>query len=203
MIDAYRILSEPATARLTRLRSRFIARLEPAKTLEEVEAALTRIGREHHDASHICTAYRLMTTDGPVACSNDAGEPTGSAGAPILQALEGARIFNVLAAVVRHFGGKKLGVGGLIQAYGDVTAAALETAKIVVHHRTVRLAVRFPPEASSAVMGLIHRHPARVEAVSYAGDGHVTLALPPSDLERFTAELVEASGARARLEKLP
>jgi putative IMPACT (imprinted ancient) family translation regulator len=203
MTDAYRILAEAASARLTRLRSRFIARLEPVRTLEEAEAALERIGREHHDASHVCSAYRLMTDDGPLSHSTDAGEPTGSAGVPILQALEAAEVFGVLAAVIRHYGGKKLGVGGLVRAYGDVTAAALETARIVVHHRTVRLTVRFPPEASSAVMGLIHRHPARVEAVGYTSEGRVTLALPPSDVERFETELVEASGARARVEELP
>jgi len=202
MTDVYRVLEAPASARLTRLRSRFLALLEPVKRLEELDAVLARIGREHHDASHVCIAYRVMTDEGPISHASDAGEPSGSAGVPILQALEGAEVYDILAAVIRHFGGKKLGVGGLVRAYGDVTAAALASARIVLHQRTVRLMVRFPPEASSAVMGLIHRHPARVEAVSYTNEGHVILALPPSDVDRFENELVEASGARAQVEEL-
>ncbi len=202
MIDAYRILTEPATARITRLRSRFIARLCPVETVKDVSATLARTEREHHDASHVCYAYRLMTQEGPITHSTDAGEPAGSAGGPILQALEAAQLYSVLAVVVRYFGGKKLGFGGLIRAYSDATARALAQAHIGVHHRTVRVAVRFPPEIGSAVMSLIQRHPARVEAVSYKSDARVTLALPPSDLDRFAAELVEASGARAQLEEL-
>ena len=201
MIDSYRTIREEAQAKIVRKKSRFIALCYPASSIEEVDLLLEQARRTHHDASHRCYAYRLLGDDAPIEYSSDAGEPAGSAGLPILQQIEKQDLYDVLVIVVRYFGGIKLGIGGLIHAYSDVTAEAIAAAKIFIKKQEIKLSVRFPPEISSRVMGLIHRHPARVEDVKYDKEGCVLLAIPPSGVERFTRELKEATGARAHWEE--
>lgn len=201
MIDSYLTVKGETEAKITRKKSRFIALSYQASSLKEVDSFLERARHSYHDASHRCYAYRLLGDDGPIEYSSDAGEPAGSAGLPILQQLQKHDLYNVLVIVVRHFGGIKLGIGGLIHAYGDATAEVLTAARIVTKKLEIRLSVRFPPEISSAVMGLIHRHPARVEDVKYEREARVLVALPPSGVERFTRELTEATGARAHWEE--
>lgn len=201
MIDTYLTTNEPATARITRKKSRFIGLLYPASSKEEAETILAQVKRSHHDATHHCSAYRLMEDSGPVGHTDDAGEPAGSAGRPILQQLEAAELVDVLAVVVRYFGGTKLGVGGLIRAYADTTRETIAASTVVERRRLVRAAIHFPPDMSSRVMGLIHRHPIEVEQVTYNKDARVLVAVPPSLLARFSQELQEATGARAHIEE--
>ncbi|MEA3238400.1 MAG: YigZ family protein [Candidatus Bipolaricaulota bacterium] len=201
MIDSYRTLYGEAQAKIVRKKSRFIAVCYHVSSPEEVSSLLEKTRHTYHDASHRCYAYRLLGKDTPIAYSSDAGEPAGSAGLPILQQIEKYDLYDVLVIVVRYFGGTKLGIGGLIHAYGDATAEALTAAKIVTKKQEIRLSVHFPPEISSRVMGLIHRHPARVEDVRYEKDAHILVALPVSCVERFTRELTEATGARAHWEE--
>ena len=201
MIDSYRTLDEKAQAKILRKKSRFISLCYHISSAEEVASLLEQTRHAYHDASHRCYAYRILGKNTPIAYSSDAGEPAGSAGLPILQQIEKHDLYNVLVIVVRYFGGTKLGIGGLIHAYGDATAEALAAAKIITKKQEIELFVRFPPEISSRVMGLIHRHPARVEDVKYDEEAQVIVALPPSSVERFTRELKEATGARANWEE--
>lgn len=201
MIDSYRTLDGEAQAKIVRKKSRFIALSHHVSSAEEVASLLEEARHTYHDASHRCYAYRLLGEGAPVVYNSDAGEPAGSAGLPILQQIEKHDLYEVLVIVVRYFGGTKLGIGGLIHAYGDATAEALVAAKIITAKQEVRLSVHFPPEISSRVMGLIHRHPARVEDVTYEEDARVLVALPASGVECFTRELTEATGARAHWEE--
>jgi len=201
MIDTYITIKEPVTARITRKKSRFIGLLYPTSRKQETETILAQVKRSYHDATHHCTAYRLMEPSGPIIHADDAGEPAGSAGRPILQQLEAAELVDVLAVVVRYFGGTKLGVGGLIRAYADATKEAIAAATLVEKQQCTRLAIHFPPELNSGVMGLIHRHPIEVKQVTYNKEARILVAVPPSLLPRFTEELQEATGARARIEE--
>ncbi len=201
MIDSYRTIESDTQAKITRKKSRFIALCHHASSLEEVNSLLEATRRTYHDASHFCYAYRLLGDGAPIEYSSDAGEPAGSAGLPILQQIQKAGLYDVLVIVVRYFGGTKLGIGGLIHAYGDVAAEAITAARIVIKKQEIRLSLIFPPEISSAVMSLIHRHPARVEDVRYEREARILIALPPSGVERFTRELTEVTGARASWEE--
>jgi len=201
MIDTYSTIKQLATARITRKKSRFIGLLHPASRKQETETILAQVKRNYHDATHHCSAYRLMGPSAPIIHADDAGEPAGSAGRPILQQLEAAELVNVLAVVVRYFGGTKLGVGGLIRAYADATKETIAAATVVERRRLVKAAIHFPPELISRVMGLIHRHPIEVKQVSYNKEARILVAVPPSLLARFCQELQEATGARARIEE--
>jgi len=172
MTDSYLSIRAPASARITRERSRFIGLLFPGRNEEEVSRILERVRK-------------------------------GTAGAPILRELEAAGLFDLVAVVVRYFGGVKLGRGGLARAYANATHEAIAAAALVETRRDVRVAVRFPPELGSGVMGLVRRHATAVEAVDYTQGGRLLVLLPPSRLARFAAELAEATGARAHCEEEP
>jgi len=201
-MDAYRTLAGPTSARLTRERSRFLAVVGPV-TADEVVERIAALRREYHDATHVCSAYRCRAGASVASRSDDAGEPRGSAGAPILLVLEGAQLVDVVAVVVRHFGGVKLGVGGLVRAYTDATTAALAKAQVVERAIETTLRVLFPHEVHAAVMRIIHRHGARVLDIRYDTRGEVTLAIRPSNVESFTDAVREETGARATLERMP
>ena len=107
-------------------RSRFITHLQPTDTVEEAKAFIAEINKQHYDATHNCTAY-IIHNDQVLQKANDDGEPSGTAGMPMLQALLQQNMVNITAVVTRYYGGIKLGAGGLIRAYaGSVTAALAE-----------------------------------------------------------------------------
>ncbi|WNB76424.1 IMPACT family protein [Methylomonas koyamae] len=112
-------------------KSRFIGVISPCRSEAEALAVLTDLHRRYPDASHIVYAYRIQSADGLVCRFYDAGEPSGTAGKPIFQHLEGKQLINLVVAVVRYFGGIKLGAGGLTRAYGNVAKAVIEAADIV------------------------------------------------------------------------
>ncbi len=199
-MDAYRTLAGPASARLTRERSRFLAIVEPT-TIESVEARLLALRRQYHDATHVCTAYRCRSKLAVVARADDAGEPRGSAGPPILQQLGAADLVDVVGAVVRYFGGVKLGIGGLVRAYGDAMAAALAQAEVIERHVETTLRIQFPHEANAAVLRLVHRHGARVLDIRYDTRGEMVVALPSSRVSTFADAVREETGARASVER--
>jgi uncharacterized YigZ family protein len=201
-MDAYRTLASQGSARLTRERSRFLAFVEPAATVDEIEGRLSAIRSQYRDATHVCYAYRCRTESHVVAHADDAGEPSGSAGTPILRQLEAARLVDVLAVVVRYFGGVKLGVGGLVRAYGAVTAAALAAAPAVERRIEVALRLRFPIEVNAGVLRAIHRHGARVLDIRYDTQGEATVTVPSSRATSFADSVREETGARARVERV-
>ncbi|MEZ4628203.1 MAG: YigZ family protein [Eubacteriales bacterium] len=126
----------------------------PVSSEAEAQEALAQIRKRHYDARHCCHAYRL--TDGIVRSSDD-GEPSGTAGAPILSVLSGANIDNVLCAVVRYFGGVLLGTGGLVRAYGKAASEALEHVE-VVQIRCLRLSVGVSHSAYQLIEPLIRQN---------------------------------------------
>jgi len=195
-MDVYLTLAGAASARLTRERSRFLAFVEPVAAANVAER-LGAYRRKHRDASHVCSAFRCRQGNEVIAAADDAGEPRGSAGLPILQELEGAGLLDVLAVVVRHFGGVKLGMGGLVRAYGDATAEALAAATAVERRIEATLHLAFPHEAHAAVLRTLHRQGARVLDIRYDTQGEAVVAISPSHVTALAEALREETGARA------
>ncbi len=200
MIESYRTLVEPASAKITRKRSRFLSYVVPVRDPEEADARLAELRRAHHDASHHVSARRVLENDEAFGSCDDDGEPHGSAGPPILRRLEEADLMNVLAVVVRYYGGTQLGVGGLIRAYADAVAAALSEARIIVRRRTVDLVLRFPADVHSRVMSTLHRCGAEIREVRFAETAEVTVRVAPSTATSLRASLREATGDRVAAE---
>ncbi|MEQ1531740.1 MAG: YigZ family protein, partial [Methylococcales bacterium] len=111
-------------------KSRFIGVIAPCINEREVLQQLRELHNEHANTNHIAFAYRIKTEQGISYRFHDAGEPTGTAGKPIFQHLEGKQLINVLVAVIRYFGGIKLGAGGLTRAYGNAAKRVLEAAEL-------------------------------------------------------------------------
>lgn len=128
--DTYKSIAAPSDGLYKELGSRFIASAWPVETEEEVKAVVDGLKKKYHDARHHCYAYRLGL-DGGRFRANDDGEPSGSAGRPILGQIDSAGLSDVLVVVVRYFGGIKLGIPGLIRAYKSATADALTQAQAI------------------------------------------------------------------------
>lgn len=179
--------------------SRFLALVRSIANPEEAAELLERARREHPDATHHCWAYRV----GEAQRFSDDGEPGGTAGRPMLEVILKRDLDHVAAVVVRYFGGKKLGAGGLVRAYSGAVAKALDAAGVreVVDMR--RLAVRAPFAQVDAVLRavdeLVARHPdaARSEA-EFDGDGLVIdLVVPLSDAAGAASLLVDLTRGAA------
>ena len=200
MIDSYITVRESTSHKLTRKKSRFIALLSPASSHEGVQQQMAVIRKTYHDATHHCSAFRLLIDDIVVEASSDDGEPAGAAGLPMLHQLAGKDLCNVLAVVVRYYGGTNLGVGGLVRAYSDSVSEAIEQAVITTQSLLAHIAIRFPVEVNSIVMSAVHRFSAHIETLVYDAPVRMEITLPPSQVETFRAVITEATGARMELE---
>lgn len=175
-------------------KSRFIAIAARADDPETAMAFLESVRAP--DATHNCWAYRI----GEQYRFSDDGEPGGSAGRPILAAIEGQGIDHVMVVVIRYFGGTKLGVGGLVRAYGGTAAECLRTAHRVEELPKVLVQVRVPFEMSGPVFQLLEQHEANRTALSYLEQGLVlTLEVQESALADLEAALRDATRGRVEV----
>ena len=152
--------------------SKFIAIAHPVSTVEEVEEKLQAIRKEYYDSRHVCYAWRLGPK-GQKFRANDDGEPSHSAGDPILNEMKSQEITEAVVAVVRYFGGTKLGVGGLIRAYGTAAKEALEDAGKKEVIRSELVEIRFPYEKTTDVNRTIHPFRLEPETSNYGLDCHL------------------------------
>ena len=151
MLDHYLALAERAEYRHKIERSDFLGIAFPVMSEEEFFGELQRIEKRYFDATHHCWAFRLRER----SRSSDAGEPSGTAGKPILSAIEGASLFETAVVVVRWFGGVKLGTGGLSRAYRETAAETLRHAKIADRYVYERFRVIVPFEMMSHAYRLV------------------------------------------------
>jgi len=199
--DAYLVPRALARGEVREKGSRFLAFLTAAGGAEEALAFVASLRREYHDARHLPWAFRAGWGGGMEARSSDDGEPSGTAGAPILRALEAARVSDACLAVVRYFGGVKLGTGGLSRAFRAAAEAALQGAELEPRVLRVVAEVDLP----YPLEGLLRREAERVGALLgdlRFGEGiTATVAVPRSQWERFEGflrALSETSGGRVR-----
>jgi uncharacterized YigZ family protein len=182
--------------------SRFIAFLCVIETRQEAEAHLAARARQYHDATHHCYAYRIGFDDQLVYKSSDAGEPAGTAGRPILQALEKRNLTNVLAVVTRYFGGTKLGTGGLARAYRAATIAAIEQAQLVPAFSKQILRLRYAYPQTAAVKKILHQLEAETIDEAFGAAVEHTVALRSSRLEEAQRLLRESGTGKIVVELL-
>ena len=126
-----KIIEKAGVAEQSITKSKFLAWAATCKTEAEVGGFLRAIAAQHPNAHHLAYAFRIKTLEGIIPRFSDAGEPSGTAGKPILQMLEGQQLINVCVGVIRYYGGVNLGTAGLARAYGGTAKMALDAAKIV------------------------------------------------------------------------
>ena len=127
----FKSIKENATAEVVEKKSKFIANVFYVESREEAEEIIKKVNKQYHDARHNCYAYRVITSDGIIEKASDDGEPSGTAGAPMLTILSKNNLANVLVIVTRYFGGILLGTGGLVKAYSESCSLGIERAGIV------------------------------------------------------------------------
>ncbi len=200
--DSYLTLEGLSHASLKVLGSKFLAFALPVASREEALEAWKRYKREFHDATHHCLAYRLIGSPGE-SRYNDDGEPAGSAGKPILSAIDHAGLKDVAVVVVRYFGGTKLGMGGLGRAYGDASAGAIAQGNITRRFISEFLSVAFPHHLTSPVMRTITEQGAVIVKTSYDESVHLRLEIRQSRVQSFITALVDATKGGIRMEAEP
>ena len=124
-------IKQNTAAEIVEKKSKFIANLFYVQNEEEAEEIIKSIKKKYYDARHNCYAYNVLTKKGIVARSSDDGEPSGTAGMPMLNILQKNELINVLVVVTRYFGGILLGTGGLVRAYSEALVKAIENAEFV------------------------------------------------------------------------
>ncbi len=185
MIETYQTLSAPNQAEFKDKGSRFIAFAYPIRSTEEVKQYVDTLRQEHHKARHWCYAYRLGV-DGNQFRANDDGEPSGSAGRPILGQIDSAELTDVLVVVVRYFGGTLLGVPGLIHAYKTSTQMALQSAQIIQKNVEKTVYVRCDYPHLPEVLRLAKIHHAEIVVQDLQLDCRLTVRIPLADYSALT-----------------
>ena len=187
-------LAATAAHSLEARHSRFLAQAAPAATPDAALAFLARVA--DHDATHNCWAYRI----GGNYRSSDDGEPAGTAGRPILAAIDGQGFDRVMVVVTRWYGGIKLGAGGLVRAYGGAAAECLRTASRQPLVAMALLELHAGFEDIGAVHAALLLHGAEKRAETFLGDGvRLQLSLPADRLDALKARLRDATRDRVRI----
>ncbi|MER3524062.1 MAG: hypothetical protein C4326_08330 [Ignavibacteria bacterium] len=181
--------------------SRFLAAALPVATPQEALQFLGRVRKEFWDATHHCFAYRLGT-EGTHFRYSDAGEPNGTAGKPILAAIDAYGLTDLIIVVARYFGGTKLGVGGLARAYNTAANLVLDRTEKVTHYKTAHLVVTFPHAHISGVRYVVSKTGAKILDTTYDEDVHIVLEIRRTMIEEVQTQLVNHTRGNVALKQL-
>jgi len=194
--DFYFTVASPLRAPELKVKgSRFIADLIPVTSKEEIENALDSIRKEFHDATHHCFAYRVGA-EGLLIRAADDGEPSGTAGKPILLVLTSQKLTNVLLVVTRYFGGTKLGTGGLARAYAEAAQQAISMSHIIKVYQTSSVTVQVLYEDLPAMERLIHAFEGKIEESTYLESVTLKVAIRQSQIEQFRSAVIDTFHGR-------
>ena len=161
MADTFHTIAAPSEGIYREKMSRFLAFATPVTNADEAKAVVKEYAKKYFDARHVCWAY-MIGADRKEFQSNDNGEPSGTAGKPILGQINSFGLTNVVIVVVRYFGGIKLGTSGLIVAYREAAKEALQAAEIIECHEETRITFTFPYLAMNDVMKAVKSQDIRI-----------------------------------------
>ena len=192
-------IAEPAEAIYKERSSKFLTYAYPVESEEEIKELLDALRKEYYDATHHCYAYRLGP-HGETFRANDDGEPSGTAGKPILGQLLSADLTNCLVVVVRYFGGTKLGVSGLIQAYKESTADVIAVSKIIEKTVDRIIKVDFSYISMNGVMRIIKDMNPRIDEQVFDNLCTMKLRIRESEADILIAKLEKVEGVTVEVE---
>ena len=188
MDDSYKTIAARSEGIYTEKRSKFIAMAIPVRTLDEVKVHLTAINKQYYDARHACYAY-VLGPERKDFRANDNGEPSGTAGRPILGQINSLELTDILLVVVRYFGGIKLGTSGLYAAYKEAAAEALKAAAIIEKTVDEDIAIRFEYPFINEVMRIVKEEGPELVSQGFDNDCLMTLRIRRSLMPRLKARL--------------
>ena len=195
-----RTIKQAGSRELEIRKSRFVCTLVRAADEAEAVRFLALHRRAHRDATHNCTAY-VVGEHGEIAKSSDDGEPAGTAGIPMLEVLTRRGLTGTAAVVTRYFGGVKLGAGGLVRAYAQAVAGAVDAVGVVELRPAVTVTVGVDHALAGRFLGDLHARGAQPADVRYGRAVEADVAVPVADLEEFEAWTAQATAGRATLRR--
>lgn len=192
----YRTIRESGFHEIIIKNSRFICSMKRTETDEEALAFIEQIKKEHWKASHNCSAY-LIGENNDIQRASDDGEPSGTAGVPILEVLKKRELKNITAVVTRYFGGTKLGAGGLIRAYGQVTSKTIDHIGIVEKQLQQFVAVTVSYPMSGKLQNILEESSYTIHSIDYTSDVTFDCLVPIEKTDRFIEETTNWTSGQA------
>lgn len=199
-MGTYQCLKEGGVGEIREKKSRFIATLKPVTSEEEATAFINETKKKYWDARHNCSAFVIGRNSELTRCSDD-GEPSGTAGRPMLEVLTGAGLTDVCVVVTRYFGGVLLGTGGLIRAYQAAVKEGLQHAKIVKRMSGIVYTVQSDYSNAGRLQNLFAREDVIVSDSSYGADVIFTIVLLPETEEAILKKIADATDGVAVVSK--
>lgn len=198
-MHAYHIVYEGGSDEIVEKKSRFIAQVFPIATEEEAAARIEAIRKQYWDARHHCHAFVLGANYEISRCSDD-GEPSGTAGRPILEVLTGQDIHDALIVVTRYFGGTLLGTGGLVRAYSRAAQAGLHASRIIVRQPGRKMVVHTDYNGVGKLQYIIANLELPVLDTLYTDAVEIVVLAPEEKKEQVVKEVTEATAGQAEIE---
>lgn len=193
MSDTFLTIEREGTGKFTEKKSRFLSFAFHARDAAEAREKMKSLQNEYHDARHVCWAY-VVGPDRAEWQANDNGEPSGTAGKPILGQINSLGLTDVVVGVVRYFGGIKLGTPGLIAAYREAASLALEASGVKECVRMHEVSFTFPYMAMNDVMKVVKSSGAQIAAQEFDNSCSMTLVVRLGDAEALESRLSKVDG---------
>ncbi len=176
MTDTYKTIAQKSEGTYTEKRSKFLAFAHPVETLDQIKELIEGYKKKYYDARHVCYAY-MLGADRATFRANDDGEPSSTAGKPILGQINSKELTNILVVVIRYFGGVKLGTSGLIIAYKEATIAALSNANVIEKQVEELISYTFPYVMMNSVMKVVKELNPKIVSQTYDQTCQITLSI--------------------------
>lgn len=195
-------IKEAVSSEITEKKSKFISDIFYVETQKEAEEKIEEIRKKYHDAKHHCFAYRILEEGKTIERASDDGEPSGTAGAPMLQLLSKKELVNVLAITTRYFGGILLGTGGLVRAYSQATSNNIEKAKIVNLQLGQRLKIPISYQNLAYLQYYCKKNDISIIETSFENNMYVIIEIIDDKIQKFLYEMQEKQFDIAKVEIL-
>lgn len=196
--DEYLTIKNPVRSRTKVEGSIFIATAVPTDSEAAADGYVRKISKEFFDATHNCFAYQIKKTKDETSRFSDAGEPRGTAGKPILSAIQSEDLYNILVVVTRYFGGVKLGTGGLSRAYRQSAQTALQKAEKLTKVITVKVALSYPAGMTGKVNQVFAKFGVRIKGQGFEDAATAEIEVTAGWLAKIKEALVEATNGQVK-----
>ena len=199
-MQSYKTVKQYGEGEIEEKKSRFLGKIIPVETEEEALAFIEKTKKQYWDARHNCYAYIIGEHCECVRCSDD-GEPSGTAGKPMLEVLQNQELRNVAAVVTRYFGGTLLGTGGLVRAYTQATQEALKEARIATMTPVAIMTIQTDYNAIGKIKYVLAQEDITIQNEEYTVDVVVTAAVPLTEMDSLIKKLTEVTNGKVVIEE--
>ena len=200
MLEHYKTIYEGGEGELVEKKSRFIATVRPVETEEEALAFIEEMKKKYWDARHNCYVYSVGMNREATRCSDD-GEPSGTAGRPMLDVILGENIYNVAVVVTRYFGGVLLGTGGLVRAYSGAVQEGLRASTVIEKHHGISMALTADYTSIGKLQYIAAENQLPVLDTEYTDKVVMHLLVPSDQVPKIQKTITEATSGRVKMEK--